>query len=62
MRLMSGRGRGRVREWKALILGGVIMMRRKVFCSKGVGATYNSLLSPLLLGAGAQLSVGHIAG
>ena len=37
-------------------------MRRSCGCSERVGAIYHGLLSPLLLGAGAHVAVGHFAG
>jgi hypothetical protein len=39
-----------------------LMIRRWCGSSEGLGATYHGLLSPLLLGAGARVSVGHFAG
>jgi hypothetical protein len=39
-----------------------LMMRRRYSCFEGSSATYHGLLSPLLLGARARVSVGHFAG
>jgi hypothetical protein len=61
--LRDGQSKAKVLPWretsaKTLLL----LMRRSCGCSEGLGATYHGLLSPLLLGAGAHVAIGHFAG
>ena len=39
-----------------------LVVRQKFACSESLGATNHALFSPLLLGAGKHVAIGHFAG